>query len=278
MYWNFSPGHPYRANALGHLAASLHYRFEQRGTLYDLDEALALERNALELRLEGHPDRTRSLRNLAAYHHDRFKHSIVHDISDLQETFELYSQLAHLSQTVCLVDVTCCKSWIQAAEECGHSTTVLSYRTFLGLTTHHLTTVPSLSQHLVLLKHLMASTPVDAFSPCVYYGKDADAIELLEQGRDVFWGHLFRLRSPLDEVIASGSTGKQLTEQFAQLASLLRTVLNGPPNAESQHDRAFSLNIRLQDIVTEIRKYLASLVSSYPHSSQISTSQPPMDR
>ena len=100
----------------------------------------------------------------------------------------------------------------------------------------------------------MVSTPVDAFSACIYYDKDADAIELLEQGRGVFWSQLFRLRSPLDEVIASGSTGKQLTEKFTQLASLLRTVLNGPPNAESQHDRAFSLNIRLQDIVTEIRK------------------------
>ena len=50
-----------------------------------------------------------------------------------------------------------------------------------------------------------------------------------------------------------GDTGKELADKFTQLASLLRSILDAPPGAESQHDRAFRLNIQLHDIATEIR-------------------------
>jgi hypothetical protein len=45
----------------------------------------------------------------------------------------------------------------------------------------------------------MRSIAVDAFSACLRYGHPANAVELLEQGRGVFWGQLIRLRSPLDK-------------------------------------------------------------------------------
>ena len=247
-------GHPDRANSLGDLARSLHCRFQQLGTLSDLEEALSLERNALELRPQGHPHRVFSLGNLASFLRTRFKHSTMHNISDLQETFNLYSQLSAVSRTVYFADLEWAKQWIQAAEECEHTTTVLAYQTFLRFSVQHLATLPSLPQHLALLKPFMRATAVDAFSACVRYGNPANAVELLEQGRGVFWSQLIRLRSPLDKVIASGDTGKKLADKFAQLASLLRSVLDAPPNAESRHDRAFRLNIQLQDIVPEIRK------------------------
>jgi CHAT domain-containing protein/tetratricopeptide (TPR) repeat protein len=246
-------GHPDRATSLGNLARSLHSRFLQLDTLSDLEEAISLERHALELRPQGHPHRAFSLGNLASYFRTRFKHSSIHDISDLQETFTLYSQLSAVSQTVSFAVLEWAKQWIQAAEECEHTTTVLAYQTFLRFSVQHLATLPSLPQELALFKPLMASTAVDAFSACLRYGNSANAVEFLEQGRGVFWSQLIRLRSPLDKVRASGDTGKKLADKFTQLASLLRSVLDAPPNAESQHDRAFRLNIQLQDIVPEIR-------------------------
>ena len=89
----------------------------------------------------------------------------MRDISDLQETFKLYSELPDVSQTVSFADLEGAKQWIQAAEEYEHTTTVLAYQTFLRFSVQHLATLPSLPQHLALLKQLVTSTAVDAFLP-----------------------------------------------------------------------------------------------------------------
>ena len=247
-------GHPDRAVTLGGIANELHARFTQLGMMSDIDEAIALERDALQLRQKGQPGHASSLGCLAQCLHDRFKHSSIPNMSDFQEAFNLYSQLSDLSHTASLAELDWVKGWIEEAEECKHSTTVLAYQTFLRLSIHYFATLPSLPQHLVLLKQLMTSTAVDAFSACVRYDNPIHAVELLEQGRGVFWSQLLRLRSPLDDVIASGASGKELADKYTQLASLLRTVLDTPPNAQSQHERAHHLNIQLQDIVTDISK------------------------
>ena len=250
----FPPGHPHRALSLINIANSLHARFTQLGGLSDIDEAVALARNALELSPQGHPNRASSIQILARSLHTRFKHSSMHETIDLQETFTLYSQLSDVAQPVSFADLHCARQWIQAAEECEHDTTVLAYQTFLRFSIHHLAALPSLPQHLALLKKLMTSIAVDAFSACVRHGNLANAVELLEQGRGVFWSQLARLRSPLEDVVASGNTGMELAARFTHSASLLRTVLDAPTNAESQHDRACRLSIQLQDVVSDIRK------------------------
>jgi CHAT domain-containing protein len=246
-------GHPDRVTSLGNIASCLHSRFQQLGTPSDLDEPLVLARSALELHPQGHLDRALSLGRVASYLQARFERSTMHDKSDLQETFTLYSQLSDVAHTVSFADFECAKQWIQAAEEYEHTTTVLAYQTFLRFSVQHLATLPSLPQHLAILKQLMTSTANDAFSACVRHGNPANAVELLEQGCGIFWSQLIRLRSPLDKVITSGDTGKKLADKFTQLASLLRNALDALPNAESQQDRAFHLNVQLQDIVTEIR-------------------------
>ena len=247
-------GHPRRPFLLRILSSSLYARFNRLGTLSDLEEALVLERNALELSPQGHPDRVISVGRIVIYLLVRCKHSTMHGISDVQDISDFYCQLSDISQTVSFAVLKHGKHLIRAAEECDHCTTVLAYQTFLRLIVRHLATLPSLPQHLAVLKQLTASTAVDAFSACVRYGKHANAAELLEQGRGVFWSQLFRLRSPLDEVTASGDVGKKLADKFTQLVSSLRSVLDAPLDAGSRHDRACRLNIQLQDTVTEIRK------------------------
>ena len=147
------------------------------------------------------------------------------------------------------------KHLARAAENSKHDSTVLVYRTLLHLIVQRLSSpLPSLPQHLVILKQLTTSIAVDAFSVCIRYGNSLDAVELLEQGRSIFWSQFIRLRTPLDDVIASGDPEKRLVDRFTQLAVLLRMVVDVFPDAKSQHDHACHLNTQLQGIVTETRK------------------------
>jgi hypothetical protein len=51
--------------SLNNLAIYLFTRYNQLGAIEDLDEAIVLDREALDLRQPGHPDRSVSLNNIA---------------------------------------------------------------------------------------------------------------------------------------------------------------------------------------------------------------------
>ncbi|KAG1878186.1 hypothetical protein F4604DRAFT_1506386, partial [Suillus subluteus] len=58
-----SVGHPDWASSFNNLAIQLCSSFEHRGNEEDLDQAIALQREALALRPVGHTDRSKSLDN-----------------------------------------------------------------------------------------------------------------------------------------------------------------------------------------------------------------------
>ena len=67
--------------------------------MQDLDEAITLVREALDLRPQGHPDRSRSLLNLARYFCNRSTRS--KQLQDQEELFSLYAQLIRVPK-LCL--------------------------------------------------------------------------------------------------------------------------------------------------------------------------------
>jgi CHAT domain-containing protein len=210
-----------------------------------------LAREALNLRPQGHPDRSGSLNNLAGYLRSRFARS--KQLQDQEELFSLYAQLVHVTQTVSSSDLSAARAWIRVAEDFQHPTLLLAYETSLRLLVQHLATLPSLPQHLVILKGLTSSLAVDAFSACLRKRAPARAVELLEQGRGVFWSQLTRLHSPLEDVIASRPGRKDVGRRVhARLASLIRSALNSP--GADQHERLCHLNLEMQKVVTNIRE------------------------
>ena len=243
-------GHPDRSMSLNNLADRLSSRYEQLGEMQDLDEAIALGREALDLRPQGHPDWSGSLGNLARYLFNRFTGS--KQLRDKEELFSLYAQLVHVPQVVSSSDLSAARAWIRVAEDFHHPTILHAYETSLRLLIQHLATLPSLPQHLSIFKSLTASLAVNAFSACLHKCAPARAVELLEQGRGVFWSQLTRLRSPLDDLIGSGPGGETLAEKFTQLALLIRGALKSP--GTDQHERVCCLNLELQRVVTNIRK------------------------
>ena len=158
-------GHPDRSMSLNNLANRFSALYNQLGAMQDLDKAIVLAREALDLRPQGHPDRSGSLVDLARYLCHRFTRST--QLQDKEALFSLYAQLAHVPQVVSSSDLSAAKAWIHVAEDFHHPTTLLAYETSLRLLIQHLATLPSLPQHLIILKNLTTSLAVDAFSACL---------------------------------------------------------------------------------------------------------------
>ena len=233
-------GYPDRSMSLNNLAVDLAFRYNQLGALDDLDEAIVLDREALNLRQQGHPDRSESLDNLASHVYNRFTRST--QLQDKGGLFSLYAELAQIPQIVSSNDLSAARAWIRVAEDFRHPTILLAHETSLRL----------LVQHLVILKNLTSSLAVDAFSACLRERAPAHAVELLEQGRGVFWSQLSRLHSPLDDVaLVSSLAGKTLADEFTRLALLIRNALSLP--GVEQHERLCRLNVELRTVVTNIR-------------------------
>ena len=246
----FPQGHSSRSTSLSNLAAHLSARYKQLGAMENLDEAIAFDREALDLCPQGHPNRPGSLHNLASHLCNRFTR--FNQLQDKEELFSLYAQLVHVPQIVSSINLTAAVAWIRVAENFQHPEILLAYETSLRLLIHHLATLPSLPQHLVILKNLTSSLAVDAFSACLRNCSPTRAIELLEQGRGVFWSQLTRLHSPLDNVVATGSRGKSLADEFTRLSLLIRNALNSP--GADHHEQLCHLNNEMQRVVISIRE------------------------
>ncbi|KAG2151292.1 hypothetical protein DEU56DRAFT_908150 [Suillus clintonianus] len=244
------PGHSYRSTSLNNLALSLQNRFELRGVPSDLDEAIELYRAALLLFLPGHSDRSMTLNNLALSLRNRFEQRGVP--SDRDEAFKLYVQLSYLSHAVSRRDLTAAKSWATSAEETNHDSALLAYQTVLKFLDQHVTMLPSSPDLFDVVRMATASLAMDAFSCSVRHGALTTAMELVEQGRAVFWTQLARLRSPLDELSLSGDTGAALENEFKQLSFGLRSALDR--STEEQSPQIRQLTMQWNDVVSRIRK------------------------
>ncbi|KAG1876274.1 CHAT domain-containing protein [Suillus subluteus] len=243
------PGHSDRSQSLNNLAASLGDRFRQRGVPSDLDESIELHRAALLLRPPGHSHRSQSLDNLANSLANRFRQRGVP--SDLDETFSLFLQLPHISHAVSRSDLTAAKSWATVAEETNHTSALLAYQTASKFLDQHVTLLSSSSRHFNVVRMAAASLAVDAFSCSIRHGALTTAVELVEQGRAVFWTQLARLSSPFDGLSLPGDTGGALAEEFKQLSFRLRSAFD--QSTEDQSPQIRQLTIQWNNVVSRIR-------------------------
>jgi hypothetical protein len=96
----FPTGHLNQSAFLHNLASSLVGRFEQSGQFEDLDEAISLLRDALELFPAGHLNRSDSLNNLAVSLIRRYEQSS--QPKDLDEAISSGKSEKHLSHLMLL--------------------------------------------------------------------------------------------------------------------------------------------------------------------------------
>ncbi|KAG1824836.1 CHAT domain-containing protein [Suillus subaureus] len=242
-------GHSDRPTCLNNLAFSLGDRFRQRGVPSDLDESIELNRTALLLLPSGHSDRSMCLSNLALSLRDRFMERGVP--SDFDEAFSLFLQLPHISHAVSRRDLTVAKSWITFAEDANHDCALIAYQTALKFLDQHVTLLSPSSRHFDVVRMASASLAVDAFSCSIRHGALTTAVELVEQGRAVFWTQLARLSSPFDELSLPGDTGGALATEFKQLSFRLRSTFD--KSTEDQSPQIRQLTMQWNDVLSRIR-------------------------
>ncbi|KAG1734865.1 CHAT domain-containing protein [Suillus paluster] len=245
----YTHGRSHRSAFLNNLALSLQDRFKLHGALSDLDEAIELHRAALLLRPPDHSDRSASLDNLAISLRDRFQQRGIP--SDLDEAFRLYFQLSDSSHAASRGDLIAAKSWITSAEKLNHESALLAYQTALKFLDQHVAILSSSSRHFSIVREATSTLATDAFSCSVRHGAMMTAVELVEQGRAVFWTQLARFRTPLDELSASSDTGAALEEEFKRLSFRLRNVFD--QSTEDQSAQIRQLTMQWDDVVSRIR-------------------------
>jgi hypothetical protein len=161
------------------------------------------------------------------------------------------TQIAYiLLKKVSREDLAAAKSWATAAEETNHGSALLAYQTALEFLDQHVALLSSSSRHFDVIRMATASLAVDAFSCSVRHCALTIAVELVEQGRAVFWTRLARLGSPFDGLFLPGDTGTALVEEFKQLSSCLRTAFDQSTEDQSSHIR--QLTITWNDVLSRI--------------------------
>lgn len=243
-------GHPDRSEGLAGLAAVLCVRCKRNKLISDLNEAIGLQRAALDLRPHGHHHRFSRLHELAQSLLARFK---VHGhTTDFDEAFRLYSELSRIPLSVSLDDVKATRSWVSAAEKFKHESGLTAYCTALQFILRHTTSIPSSVEQFQRVKQAMSSIPMDAFSYCLRHGMPKTAVELLDQGRMVFWNQFSRLRLPREDLSALERAEPTLTEEYEKLSEQLKGLFDKPGDLQTPETRA--LMSQLDNLISRVRE------------------------
>jgi hypothetical protein len=109
----------------------------------------------------------------------------------------------------------------------------------------------SSSRHFVLVRKAGSSLATDAFSCSARCGAFTTTVELVEQGRAVFWTQLAHFRTPLDDISVSSDIGKALAAEFKQISLRLHIILE--VSSEDRSALARQLTTQRDDVISRIR-------------------------
>ncbi|KAG1805634.1 CHAT domain-containing protein [Suillus variegatus] len=254
-------GHTDRTMSLNNLAAQLLSRFKHRGNREDLDESRENLRCALTL-LSQHDPRQLAVHQSLAYVYL----SGLDKISADEGADSVSAAMHHLKVAANVVSggllsrLRASLLWVQHADQHKHDTQLEAYTTSMQLLDAYMSVTASVSSRHRAMKDFPRALAVDAASCALRSGDVCRAVELLEQGRNINWTQMTRLRTPLDGLQTHGEHAVALKKKFTNLSSLLdkppANYLEATPRVgveaeETQHRRLVE---QWNKTVEEIRK------------------------
>jgi tetratricopeptide (TPR) repeat protein len=211
--------HPDRSSSLNNLANAVRTRF---GNVEDLEEAIQLHREALELRPAPYPDRSSSLDSLAGVIPARFKQrGNLEDLDEAIQAFEEASVYSSNSPFTLFPLATHSAKAIQS----NHASAMCAYQVAIGLFPGLAAiNVDLLSRQRILTRsHGIGS---DAIACAVALGQHEPASEFLEASRSVLRTQPLHLYTSFHDVrvVHLPSLASVLEDRFMQ-SDRLSTIL-----------------------------------------------------
>ena len=256
--------HPDRARYLSNLGLALQTQFERSGVEADLDEAVDASRQAVAATPNDHPDRAQCLFSLGLALQTRFERT--GDRADLDEALLRWSETHRLAIAPTTTRLTAAEQWARAtARWFGPAAAVKAYTAALQL-------LPLLAwqgishsdQHHLLQTHA-ASLGRDGAACAIAAGHPDLAVELLEQGRGVFWS---QLRSTRTDLATLQQVAPHLAQQLLDCRATLdqSTLLGAPTDIESglSGEARMAAARRFDDLVEQVRALEATALFPHP--------------
>ncbi|KAE9390268.1 TPR-like protein [Gymnopus androsaceus JB14] len=215
-------GHADKPSRLNNLGTAYESRFGCLGELSDIESAILANKQAVELTPDGHADKPGLLNNLGNAYESRFHHS--HHEIDLDLALSSFQSASLPSVGKPVIQLKAAIKWSKLC-----STPILAVQAFtrffelipqvvwLGQSVHRR------YEELPYIGRAIGAAAATAISA----GNQELAVEWLEEGRNIIWGQILQLRSPLDD----------LHHQYPKIAKELERVAQALQHAGTSTTR-----------------------------------------
>ncbi|KAH7885469.1 CHAT domain-containing protein [Phlebopus sp. FC_14] len=242
-------GHPHRPTTFMIHGRCRVARLTAAYSLADVEVALDLLNAAQSGFPPGHPLLIVTYRELSSTYLCRY--SISKTNSDLEEAFDYQRKAADHSSGGSNTQFQTALRWVEDAEKFNHPSSLLAYRTAIRLLDMHLVLKPSADLRHDIIKKDALSVCADATSCALRHNDVENAVEMFEQSRGLFWTHMARLRTVLDDLRGT-SEHHELASEFENLSKQLAAHVHLDDDGE-QGQRYRRLQREWNDIVDKIR-------------------------
>ncbi|KAK7464106.1 hypothetical protein VKT23_006268 [Stygiomarasmius scandens] len=189
-----SDSHIHKSIWLNSLGIAFQSRFEQLGELTDIEKAISANQKAVDLTPDGHAHRVIWLKNLGNAFYSQFDHlrdqySHDHACSAYQSaSLQLSSPPSHQLKAILWASLS--SSPVLAMDAYVRIFELIPRVAWLGQTViHRYQALPAIGWAVNT-----------AVATAISVGNLRQAVEWLEEGRNVVWGQILQLRSPLDDL------------------------------------------------------------------------------
>jgi tetratricopeptide (TPR) repeat protein len=222
-------GHPQKLIHLHHLGTSLRLRFEQFNEPTDISESIAVHRFAVDLIPQGHFHKLGLLRSLALAYAAQFRSSRSH--LHFKLTYDCFEEVTLIpsgppAQTLlAAMDVSqMCMEFPDFVE--SEDRVLRAHQAVLEAIPSVIWLGQSVShRYSQLTTGKIGDAILSAASAAISANKHSLALEWLEEGRNIVWGQLARLRNPLDDLRrVNAELALELEEVSAKLQSAEQRV------------------------------------------------------
>jgi tetratricopeptide (TPR) repeat protein len=200
--------HPDRSNSLNNLNA-LCTRFEGSTQREDLEEAIALYYESLEILVSEHPSACRNSTNLGETFVTAYSHT--HESKYLNNAILAFRAAATCRTASVVGRFRAAKLWALHADNNLHESALEAYQAAVGL-------LPRLAMLGLDLQSRQRGLARDAAACAIRLAQYDIAVELLEEGRAVFWSQALQLRTPMTDL---RDAAPELEEQLRHISLAL---------------------------------------------------------